>query len=573
MAEFDTIIRGGVIIDGTRLPRFRDDIGIKDGRVAEIGRLKAHEGAHVIDADGVIVAPGFIDLHTHYDAQLFWDPYCSISGWHGVTSVVIGNCGFGFAPVRPDFRERAMLTMTRNEAIPLASMKAGMPWDWVTYPEFLDSVDRHAKAINILPFIPLSPLLVWVMGLDDAKTGRRFTEKEEQEVRRLVNEAMDMGACGWSLQRLGKVSLQPDYDGTPMVTDVMDDENILFFGRLLAERNEGFIQITYAPDFQGDGDIEEGLRRLQKRLETFHESLAEVSDRPILFNAVAVNDKFPQRHRRLLKWLESCRQRGLKIYGQSATVEEGMAFTFTDFNLWEDVPAWKEATVGNYEARLQKLSDVERRPSLRDSSPVLTNDWKDVFIVAVKNPQFKQYENMNIVEAGERMGKHPVDAMLDIAIADGLETEFYSSALNKDIGGFKELAASELTIPGVSDGGAHTKFVAAGMYPTQYLMKVRDHEIMSLEAAHWRLSTQPALCAGFKDRGTLREGALADIVIYDLNKLDVKPMEIAHDFPGGEWRRVRRAEGYRQILVNGQVTLEDGKPTGSMPGKLLRYGQ
>jgi N-acyl-D-amino-acid deacylase len=181
-----------------------------------------------------------------------------------------------------------------------------------------------------------------------------------------------MGACGWSLQRLGRVSLQPDYDGTPMVTDVMDDENILFFGRLLADRNEGFIQITYAPDFQGDGDLEEGLRKLQQRLEAFQESLAEVSDRPLLFNVVAVNDKFPERHRRVLKWLERCRERGLKIYGQSATVEAGFAFTFADWNLWEDVPAWKEATLGNFEARLQKLSDPERRPALRNCSPVLT---------------------------------------------------------------------------------------------------------------------------------------------------------------------------------------------------------
>lgn len=465
-----------------------------------------------------------------------------------------------------------MLTMTRNEAIPFASMKAGMPWDWVTYPEFLDSVDRHPKAMNILPFIPLSPLLVWVMGLDEAKTGRRFTEKEEQEVRRLVNEAMDMGACGWSLQHLGKVSIQPDYDGTPMVTDIMDEENILFFGRLLAERNEGFIQITYAPDFQGDGDLEEGLRKLQKRLERFHETLAEVSDRPLLFNAVAVNDKFPERHRRLLKWLERCRERGLKIYGQSATVEAGFAFTFADWNLWEDVPAWKEATLGNFEARLQKLSDPERRPALRDCSPVLTNDWKDVFIVSVKNPDFKQYENMNIVEAGKLMDKHPVDAMLDIAVADGLSTEFYSAPVNTDIDGFRELVGSELTIPGVSDGGAHTKFFMGGVYPTEFLMKVRDHNVMSLEAAHWRLSTQPALCAGFKNRGTLREGTPADIVIYDLNKLAVKPMEIAHDFPGGEWRRVKRAEGYDKILVNGEVTLDQGEPTGTMPGRLLRYG-
>ena len=568
MAEFDTIIRGGMIVDGTRLPRFRDDLAIKDGRVAKIGRLKNHEAARVIDADGLIVAPGFIDLHTHYDAQLFWDPYCSISGWHGVTSVVIGNCGFGFAPVRPDARERAMLTMTRNEAIPLASMKAGMPWDWVTYPEFLGSVERHPKAINILPFLGVSPLLVWVMGLDEAKTGRRFTEKEQQTIRTIVNEAMDAGACGWSVQHLGRMSIQPDWDGTPMATDIMDEENILFLGRLLAERNEGFIQLTYVPDNPGDIEGDQ-----QTHIEEFEENLAQVSDRPILYNAIAVNDKFPGRHRRQLKWLERCRERGLKIYGQSATVEDGIAFTFTDWNLWEDVPAWKEATLGNFEARLQKLSDPERRPGLRDSNPVLTNDWKDVFIVSVKNPEFKKYENMSIVEAGELMGKHPVDAMLDIAVADGLAAEFYSSALNKDINGFKELMASELTIPGVSDGGAHTKFIAAGMYPTQFLMKVRDHQVMSLEAAHWRLSTQPALCAGFKNRGTLREGAPADIVIYDLNKLAIKPMEIAHDFPGGEWRRVRQAEGYRQILVNGHVTIEDGKPSGTMSGRLLRYGQ
>jgi N-acyl-D-amino-acid deacylase len=572
MAEFDTVIKGGMVIDGTRLPRFRGDIGIKDGRVARIGRLKSHEGAKVIDAAGLVVAPGFVDLHTHYDAQLFWDPYCSISSWHGVTSIVIGNCGFGFAPVQANLRERSMLTMTRNEAIPFNSMKAGMPWDWITYPEFLDSVDRHPKAMNILPFIPLSPLLVWVMGLDEAKTGRRFTEKEEAEVRGLVNEAMDAGACGWSLQHLGKVSIQPDYDGTPMVTDIMDEENILFFGRLLAERNEGFIQITYAPDFQGDGNLEEGLRKLQKRLERFHELLAEVSDRPLLFNAVAVNDKFPERHRRVLKWLERCRERGLKIYGQSATVEAGFAFTFADWNLWEDVPAWKEATLGNFEARLQKLSDPERRPALRDCSPVLTNDWKDVFIVSIKNPEFKHYENMNIVEAGKLMDKHPVDAMLDIAVADGLATEFYSAPVNTNIDGFRELVESELTIPGVSDGGAHTKFFMGGVYPTEFLMKVRDHNVMSLEAAHWRLSTQPALCAGFKNRGTLREGTPADIVIYDLNKLAVKPMEIAHDFPGGEWRRVKRAEGYDKILVNGEVTLDRGEPTGAMSGRLLRYG-
>jgi len=178
MAEFDTIIRGGTVIDGTRLPRYRSDVGIKDGKIAKLGRLKAHEAKKVIDAEGQYVVPGFIDLHTHYDAQLFWDPYCTISSWHGVTSIVIGNCGFGFAPVKPDMRDRAMLTMTRTEAIPYAAMKSGMPWDWVTYPEFLDSVECHPKGVNMVPFLPMAPVMSWVMGLEEAKSGRMPTEKE-----------------------------------------------------------------------------------------------------------------------------------------------------------------------------------------------------------------------------------------------------------------------------------------------------------------------------------------------------------------------------------------------------------
>ena len=186
------------------------------------------------------MVPGFVDLHTHYDAQLFWDPYCTISSWHGVTSVVIGNCGFGFAPVKPELRERAMLTMTRTEAIPYASMKAGMPWDWVTYPEFLDSVERHRKmGINLLPFMPLAPLMIWVMGLDDAKSGRMPTDKEHAEMKRLLHEAMDRGACGWSAQRLGRNSVQADFDGTPMVTDIMHDETALELASVLGRPQRG----------------------------------------------------------------------------------------------------------------------------------------------------------------------------------------------------------------------------------------------------------------------------------------------------------------------------------------------
>ena len=236
MAQFDLVLRGGTIVDGTMSARYRADIGVVDGVIAEIGRIPAHEADEVLDANGHIVAPGFIDLHTHYDAQLFWDPYCSLSGWHGVTSVVIGNCGFGFAPVQPDFRERAMLTMVRTEAIPLASMQLGMPWDWVTYPEMLDSIDRAPKAVNLLPYIGVNPMLIWVMGLEDAKSGRKPTAEETAQLKRLLHEAMDAGACGWSAQRMlpdGPAAVQRDFDGSPMPTDVMHDETCRELAKVL----------------------------------------------------------------------------------------------------------------------------------------------------------------------------------------------------------------------------------------------------------------------------------------------------------------------------------------------------
>ncbi len=261
MANFDIQIKGGTVVDGTRAPRFRADVWIKDGKVAQIGGRAPGFAKKVIDADGLIVAPGFVDLHTHYDAQIRWDPYCTISGWHGVTSVVLGNCGFGFAPCKPEFRERSMLTMTRTEAIPYVSMEAGMPWDWETIPEYLDSLARAPKGVNCIQYMPTASLMTYVMGLDAAKT-RPATEEERAEMRRLLDEGLDAGLCGFSIQRLGRHSGQADYDGSPMVTDTMADEDILNLARVLRARDEGFIQIT-----QATGHIKEDLAFLEKLAE------------------------------------------------------------------------------------------------------------------------------------------------------------------------------------------------------------------------------------------------------------------------------------------------------------------
>ncbi|MGH7225457.1 MAG: amidohydrolase family protein, partial [Gemmataceae bacterium] len=267
MAEFDLHIKGGTVVDGTRVPRFRGDVWIKDGRVAQIGGRGQGFAKKTIDADGLIVAPGFVDLHTHYDAQIRWDPYCTISGWHGVTSLVLGNCGFGFAPCKPDFRDRSMLTMTRTEAIPYGAMKAGMNWDWESVPQYLDSLERSAKGVNCIQYMPTASLMTYVMGLEAAKT-RPATEAERADMARLLREGMDAGLCGFSIQRLGPDSTQADFDGSPMVTDTMCDEDILNLARVLHERDEGFIQIT-----QATGHIKDDLN--------FLETLAAEAMRPI----------------------------------------------------------------------------------------------------------------------------------------------------------------------------------------------------------------------------------------------------------------------------------------------------
>ena len=564
MTAFDTVIKNGIIFDGTRIPRYRADVAIKDGVIAEIGHVPAEKAARVIDADGLHVAPGFVDLHTHYDAQVFWDPYCTISGWHGITSAVIGNCGFGFAPVAPEMRERAMLSMTRVEAIPLASMKAGMPWDWVSFPEFLDSVERTPKGINLLPYMPVGPLLVWVLGLEDAKAGRKPTAAEEAEMCRLLEQALDAGACGWSAQRLmpeGPSAVQLDYDGTPMPTDVMHDDTCRALAAVLGRRNEGFMQMTIS-----SGSYETDRARM--------EEYATISGRPLIWNVVQAFDHKPEVHRGALRWLAECRRRGIRVYGQGLTTDAGFDFTFEDWNLYDDRPAWREATVGSIEEKLAKLADPERRPALRTQVPLtVTGPIPDIVITGPKTPETEPYRDHTVGQVAEAQGKHPVDAMLDIAVADGLATEFFAAPPNVSVDHLREIVADPYVLFGVSDGGAHTKFLTAGRYPTETLTKiVREHEMLSLEEAHWRLSALPAMVAGFENRGVIKRGAPADIVVYDYENLEILPREVVHDLPGGEWRRVQRAKGYRYVLVNGQVTIKDDAETGTHAGQLLRHG-
>ncbi len=575
MATFDLHIKGGTVVDGTRVPRHRADVWIKDGQVAQIGGRAPGSAKQVINADGLIVAPGFVDLHTHYDAQIRWDPYCTISGWHGVTSVVLGNCGFGFAPVKPDFQERSMLTMTRTEAIPYDAMKEGMEWDWETIPEYLDSLDRSDKGVNCIQYMPTASLMTYVMGLEAAKN-RPATVAERQEMQRLLNEGMDAGLCGFSIQRLGPDSTQADYDGSPMVTDIMSDEDILSLAEVLRARDEGFIQIT-----QSTGMIKEDLAFLEK--------LADIAQRPILHNVIVAARKDPKVHRRSLDWLERCREQGLPIFGQTGTHRTGFAFTLEHWNLYDASPAWREMTTGTKQEKLAKMQNPALREAIKRETEEADRKLQVIqagvggaiptLIVQRANDQteLEQYVGKTLGQIAEEQGKDPIDTMLDLSIAGDLNVEFLgpNRGFNADYTA-EMINDSRFTVPGASDGGAHTKFFTGGAFTTDFLRwLVRDEQKITLEEAHYRLSALPAHAAGFSDRGVLRQGAAADVVVYDLDGLDVDPEwigEITHDFPGGEWRRVQRAKGYRAIIVNGATTFEDGKCTGNIPGKLLRHG-
>lgn len=572
MSTYDLVIKGGTVVDGLRTPRFKADVAIKDGLIASIGRIAESDADEVIDASGKIVAPGFVDLHTHYDSQVFWDPWCTMSGWHGVTSVVIGNCGFGFAPCKPEDRERAMLSLTRNEAIPLETMRDGMPWDWVTFEEFLDSVDRTPKGVNVMTFVPLAPLYGYVVGIDEAKK-RRCTDDELAEMCQMVVDAMEIGACGISTQILGEVgNVQLDFDGTPMVTDMMTEREVAAFSRALGALGRGVAQMTGNMDWA--------------------ELMARESGRPIIWNALlsdgALNQHGSQAmgHKEALKRLAYLNEEeGLRVFAQALTTNFASEFTLEDYNLADAIPCWREACVGTFEEKMVKFVDPVRRCAMKEIHEARGGlfgagyplDQIKVHWIATDVPGSKAlkdtYEGFTIGEIAQRENKHEIDAFLDVAVAGQLQVGFATPLLVTPTESMREVANGSVSLPGVSDGGAHTKFVTTGRYPTELLaLWVREHGIMSLEDAHWRLSAYPAAAAGLRGRGALTEGLAADIVVYDHDELDSLPAERLHDYPAGEWRLVQKARGYEHIIVNGVETFTNGECTDQTPGRLLRHG-
>jgi N-acyl-D-amino-acid deacylase len=576
MADYDLLIKNGTVIDGLRMPAYRGDIGIRGGKIVAMGNVQG-SATRVLDATGRIVAPGFMDIHTHYDAALSggtkWDPYASLSGWHGVTTVAIGNCGFGFAPVRPEDRDRAMRRMERTESIPLSCMQAGMRWDWETFPEFLDSLDRGGLGVNAASLVPYSPLRAWVLGNDAARDPKYKTKPEQvAEIKHILREGLQAGGFGFS----ASFSMaNRDYDGGYLPTHVAPREEFLEMASVMREFNRGSIEWTMGHALQGLGM-------------DFLLELAKTSGRPVNWNAVIYDPTSPNTWREQLAWTEKA-YREAPVLAVNICMPIEFEFTLETIGLFDQLPAWNEATVGTLAERKAKLADPARRPAMKrdmEKAPTLMPGtspdgeqgavrmfrWDETFVDDVHLAKNKSLKGRTIGEIAKEQGKHPIDVLLDLSVEEDLKAEFAMQGfINNDEEALTTIIKHPLTLIGASDGGAHTKFLTLGRYPTHFLAHwVRDKQIMTLEEAHWRLSAMLGWAIGIRDRGWLREGMPADIVVYKLEKLAVRPMETIKDLPDGDWRRVQKADGYNYLIVNGQITFEDGKCTGVLPGKMLR---
>ena len=553
MREYDLVIRGGTIVDGTGVPRYTADLAVRDGRVAMISGVIKASGAKELDASGCIVAPGAIDLHTHYDAQLNWDPYCSLSGWFGVTSLTIGQCGFGFAPTKPEDRDLNMRMMNRIEAIPLESMRRGLRWDWVTFPEYLDSLDRQGLGVNVGALFPFSPLRGYVLGMMEARQRTSVTNEELDQMKHLFYEGMQAGAFGFSADK--NPEDRPE-DGGLLPSHVASDREYLELAEVLKEFGVGHIGWTI-------GTSPLPTQKPQYELLT---KMMKASGRHL---HVSVGDDSQIGH----PWAESVRSEGLPLLTQESALNADAEFTLAEYNLFDYMPSWIDPLVGNAEERGAKLRDPDTRAAMKRDVKKYPNErtnWDKVVVMEVAQQRNDKYEGLSIQQVADMESKEPVDAFLDMALDEGLQTVFSHPFTDQSLEPGIKFPYGHIS---VSDGGAHTRYLTNSAWPVELLSHwMRDKEIMTLEEAHYKMSSLPAWFADFKGRGMLRVGNWADIMVYDLNELGFlydKPV-FANDFPGGEKRLIQKPKGLRYTLVNGALTFEENQCLGALPGKLLR---
>jgi N-acyl-D-amino-acid deacylase len=550
--------KNGRIVDGSGGPSFRGDIAVKDGKIVEIGKLSGPAG-RTIDADGLVVAPGFIDNHCHYDAQVTWDPLCTYSCDHGATSVVFGNCSLSLAPVKKGKQERLSEFLSYVEAIPMEVLKT-LEFTWESFPEYLDQMDRNL-GVNVGNLIGHTAVRFYVMDADCQK--RTATDDEIKQMQSLVREGMEAGALGLSVSR-NQGHFDPQGVHIPAIW--ADEKEIFALGDVLREMGTGLIQ-------SGGGNGAEMKDGLMSRL-------SEATGRTVVYNNLGQTMRRPGQWQKHMEQVDATTAKGIRAFPMCTPNRITDYFTMRNTQTFRGMAVWHPICLSSPEDMLKAYADPEVRRKLHAEAVEFKNGpaigicstWWDYMVLQnAVLPKNKQYENMSLGQIAEKQGKGIIDCFLDLAIEEHLDTEWLHGENNVDDAAVAQILTYPNAVIGLSDGGAHVQFQSGYGFSTRLLSEwVREKQVMSLETAVRRLTFESASTFGLYDRGLLRPGMVADIVIFDADTVKPLPLEVLHDFPTGAKRIKEPAQGIRMTIVNGQVLLEEGKHSGALPGRVLR---
>jgi N-acyl-D-amino-acid deacylase len=559
--SYDLVIKNGVVIDGSGMPRYRGDVGVVGGRIAAVGRIR-ESAREVIDADGQVVAPGFVDGHTHMDAQVFWDPLGTCSCWHGVTSVVMGNCGFTLAPCAKSDRHLVVRNLERAEDIAGEAMDAGIDWTWTTFPEFLTAVDGLPKGINYAGYVGHSALRTYAMG--ERAFDKAATEDDLRAMERELRAALTAGAMGFTTSR------SPSHetpDRRPVASRVANWDEVRRLVGVMGEMNAGIFEI--AGERSNDPA---GLRDYHVRLR----DLAVETGRPITWGLFSRRED-PTLWRTYIALLEETARAGGRMFAQVHSRALTVVLSFKTNLPFDRLPVWKELRALPLEEQKRRLRDPELRGRLvaaareRDErrpigaeARAASYDW-----IFVMDSPIGPYRS--VADVARERACDPVEAMIDLALERDLDRFFLQPIANEDQDHALELIKHPRTAVTFSDSGAHVSQIMDASLQTHLLAHwVRDKQALTLEQAVRMLSFDNATHWGFADRGLIREGFAADLVVFDPVTVGPEMPEVAQDLPAGARRLVQRSRGFAATVVNGETVLRDGKHTGALPGRLLR---
>jgi N-acyl-D-amino-acid deacylase len=554
---YDLLIKNGRIIDGSGRPAFHGDVGVARGKIVELGRLDG-PARRVIEADGRAVAPGFVDNHCHYDAQVLWDPLCTFSGHHGATSVIIGNCSLALAPVKAPDREKLAGMLSYVEAIPMDVLQAGVTWTWETFPEYMSTIGQRL-AVNVGTFVGHSAVRLYAMGKDCSE--REATNAELEEMRRVVRDALEAGALGLSITRNMN---HFDIVGKRIPAACAPESELFALADVLREAGTGVIQC-------GGGTNPELKDRLLSRL-------AQACGRPVMYNTLLEQARQPGRWKTHLAHVEETARSGIRAIPLCNPGSVVNRFTMKNCQVFRSMPTWLPILQGGDAEKMRAYRDPATRARLRAEADAplgpdstFSKRWD---LMIVEEPQLahnRVLKGRSIAAIAQEQGKDPLDAFLDLAVEEELNTVFSLGEINMDTEAVAQILGSPYAVVGLSDGGAHVQFHSNVSNPTRLLgYWVREKKIMSLEHAVRRLTFDSASAFGIYDRGLLQPGMVADLVVFDPETVRPLPEDVVHDFPSNGWRMRELAEGIHYTVVNGEVLLEKGTHTGAYPGRVLR---